>query len=66
MPLLQGCTLKNTCWKRVYGPRMKSFAIAIDKREGWQGIEQNIIALEEENVTYEANAAIWTLGLPCT
>jgi hypothetical protein len=45
---------------------MKSFAIAIDKREGWQGIEQNIIALEEENVTYEANVAIWTLGLPCT
>jgi len=45
---------------------MKSFAIAIDKREGWQGIEQNVIALEEENVTYETNAAIWTSGLPCT
>jgi hypothetical protein len=23
--------------ERVYGPRMKSFAIAIDKRERWQG-----------------------------
>jgi hypothetical protein len=37
---------------------MKSFAIAIDRREGWQGIEQDIIALVEENVTYATSAII--------
>jgi hypothetical protein len=37
---------------------MKSFAIAIDRREGWQGIEQDITALVEENVTYATSAII--------
>jgi hypothetical protein len=45
---------------------MKSFAIAINRKEWWQGIEQNIIALEEENVTYAMSVAIRTLGFPCT
>lgn len=56
--MLQGHTFKSTCWKGLYGLRMKSFAIAIDRREGWQGIEQDITALVEENVTYATSAII--------
>jgi hypothetical protein len=37
---------------------MKSFAITIDRRKGWQGIEQDIPALVEENVTYAMSAII--------
>lgn len=65
-PLLQGCTFRNTCCKGVYGPRMKSFAIATNRKKRWQGIKQDIIVLIEENVTYAMSAIVRTSRLPCT
>ncbi len=56
----------NTCWKVVYGPIMKSFAIVTNRKERWQGIEQDITTLVEENVTYAMIVVVWTLRLLCT
>jgi hypothetical protein len=53
-------------WKGVYGRCGTSFAIATDRREEWQGIEQEITALVQENVTYNVSAVVRTSGLPRT
>ncbi len=39
-------------WKGIMGPRGKPFAIASDRTEGWQGIQQDITALVQPNETY--------------
>jgi len=50
-------------WKGVYGPRGASFAIATDRREGWQGIEQDVTALVHANTKYAVSAVVRTSGL---
>lgn len=51
-------------WKGIMGPRGKPFAIALDRTEGWQGIEQDITALVQPNETYLLTAIVRTAGKP--
>lgn len=46
------------------GPRGKPFALALDRTEGWQGIEQDITALVQRNETYLVIAIVRTAGKP--
>jgi hypothetical protein len=50
-------------WKGVYGPTGASFAIATDRREGWQGIEQDVTALVHANTKYAVSTVVRTSGL---
>lgn len=51
-------------WKGVSGPKGTSFAIALDRKEGWQGIQQDITDLVEPNETYVIRAVVRTAGQP--
>lgn len=51
-------------WKGISGPRGKPFAIASDRTEGWQGIQQDITPLVQPNVTYLVTAMVRTQGKP--
>ena len=46
------------------GPSGKPFALALDRTEGWQGIEQDITGLVEPNETYLVMAMVRTAGKP--
>jgi len=49
-------------WKGILGPSGQPFAIALDRTEGWQGIQQDITALVQPNETYLLTAVVRTLG----
>lgn len=51
-------------WKGVTGPRGKSFAIALERTEGWQGIEQDITTSVQPCETYLVRAVVRTAGQP--
>nr|XP_024401713.1 uncharacterized protein LOC112294935 isoform X5 [Physcomitrium patens]XP_024401714.1 uncharacterized protein LOC112294935 isoform X5 [Physcomitrium patens] len=51
-------------WKGIYGPRGKPFALAINRTEAWQGMEQDITTLVQSNETYLVTAVIRTAGKP--
>lgn len=51
-------------WKGIMGPRGKPFAIALDRTEGWQGIQQDITAVVQPNETYLVIAVVRTGGTP--
>lgn len=49
-------------WKGVTGPRGKSFAIALERTEAWQGIEQDITTSVQPYETYLVRAVVRTAG----
>ena len=49
-------------WKGIMGPRGKPFAIASDRTEGWQGIQQDITSLVQPSETYLVIAMVRTAG----
>lgn len=51
-------------WKGIAGPRGKPFALALNRTEAWQGIEQDITALVQPNETYLVTAIVRTAGKP--
>nr|XP_024360646.1 uncharacterized protein LOC112274978 isoform X2 [Physcomitrium patens] len=49
-------------WKGIKGPSGKPFAVALNRREGWQGIAQNITDLVQPNANYLLAAMVRTTG----